>query len=1055
MLEKKSNRQYLEKVNVLLEDVDNTIFNITNIPQILYSGNNHFLIYGSDKLKQNSEIAIEILDSNNNTIYYEISKDYNFGGNRLVSIKIFDYVENGLATLTILGILNTNDVEWKNKYNVKTTRKIIVDKTLNNNSDIIFKNFPTASINEVFRTDLNTENSTIYSNYNSGSISTYIATNVKNTNLNYSTMKLVSGSLNEKMLNSKIEIYSGSITHSAIIDRIVNETYCYIKPNYLENDIVKTFDNCNYNIQYINSTYQETFLSSSYAEIVLNNLETLSGKIDKIKVFSKNINRNEDYKLLGDYPLLSWNNYYAWSGSLLIDTGVLKKYWSSYYDNGGLISTNYIITENDNVLLNSIQINTEPHESTAYAYIVNNTPFTVIKGNKYVLEFDRAVLLKDLYNTDCNFKISAYGTSLYNSDETLLYEEYNIDNTVISPTYLGKKFIVFEPNKTGTLFIKFIFGAGTWYLSNLKLYDYFDVGINPNNTKLYIPINNFKRNEQYVFKIEYKNINNLSSQNYSEINLPLNFIGNPKYIQLDDNVLDGKLKIGNNINSNGIEISGKETNGSYISSVGYKGYYSASNNIGDSGFLIYSGSVLNTLTNEYENGVGLELHGGYKSGSMRFKADGLNSFLEITGSIFAENGYFSGLLSASTGHIASFYINETSITSNNNTNTSRFILSQSANIRDIGLHLNDGNNVNRLQIGLVNTTGSKISDYGNIALTSSATNSDNMATLSKWSILDDTTPGIARLDMSSYTLTSASISINSILINELDFIPAGGYLYTNNTNNNFNSVPSGQYILSVKSYQSSGKDRAIFKIIIKDDSDNVLFNSNNYVTNSDEYNLHQFAFTISETKNLRIYYYCSLLSYNSQFYLFDTKIQPYVSRMSITERGLLLSTSPNKYILLSDFFNLIGINEIQTDIIYANKIISDDLVKISINTDNTILNYFNITGSFVDNNNNDISNISAKCFDFWISKKPYGQISTIGTSNIELKNLYNCGLITNYTTSSVEDYIYKFSNVSQSGLISSSINNIFSFSIYSSLPVGGYINISYNNKIYTEYLDIA
>jgi hypothetical protein len=74
--------------------------------------------------------------------------------------------------------------------------------------------------------------------------------------------------------------------------------------------------------------------------------------------------------------------------------------------------------------------------------------------------------------------------------------------------------------------------------------------------------------------------------------------------------------------------------------------------------MLYSGSVLPGSGDNYR-GVGLELHGGGNSGSLRYRVDDSGSFLEITGSIYATSGYFAGIISASIGgYIANWEITQ-------------------------------------------------------------------------------------------------------------------------------------------------------------------------------------------------------------------------------------------------------------------------------------------------------------------------------------------------------------------------------------------------------------
>ena len=66
-------KQNLSKLPVLIEDtgVESTYFNIKQLPGVLTGGRNGFLITGTSFLKPGTEVLVELLDVNGNSIYVD------------------------------------------------------------------------------------------------------------------------------------------------------------------------------------------------------------------------------------------------------------------------------------------------------------------------------------------------------------------------------------------------------------------------------------------------------------------------------------------------------------------------------------------------------------------------------------------------------------------------------------------------------------------------------------------------------------------------------------------------------------------------------------------------------------------------------------------------------------------------------------------------------------------------------------------------------------------------------------------------------------------------
>ena len=77
---------------------NNQYFNVSDFPEELTLGNSSFLIEGSDLLKNNIELKLEILDSAENVIFTTPVDEYLEGKARRVSIEAYLETEPGPAS---------------------------------------------------------------------------------------------------------------------------------------------------------------------------------------------------------------------------------------------------------------------------------------------------------------------------------------------------------------------------------------------------------------------------------------------------------------------------------------------------------------------------------------------------------------------------------------------------------------------------------------------------------------------------------------------------------------------------------------------------------------------------------------------------------------------------------------------------------------------------------------------------------------------------------------------------------------------------------------------
>ena len=127
-------------MGIVINDTDpnSTFFRITEFPEYLGVGKNTIRLLGSNLLKKNSKIDIEVLDSQGNPIYYEIPKVKKSVKGKIISIWVYSGRSNreentasGTAKVTIVGTGNRNEI-------IRWTRNVEVRANEESSSEIIF-----------------------------------------------------------------------------------------------------------------------------------------------------------------------------------------------------------------------------------------------------------------------------------------------------------------------------------------------------------------------------------------------------------------------------------------------------------------------------------------------------------------------------------------------------------------------------------------------------------------------------------------------------------------------------------------------------------------------------------------------------------------------------------------------------------------------------------------------------------------------------------------------------------------------------------------------------
>ncbi len=363
----------LYQYEVLIEDraTRSDYFKVTQFDGYLYGGRNAFLIAGDSVLKPNTNILIEVLDSEGNTVYSAPVANYIEGSSRLIKLEVYQDTPIGVGQVVILGCAETYldgtpiPPEWRNKYNVRWTSDVVISPQLENKSPIRFENLPSMTVEEKFYF---IPSSSAFEKENSQSVDIELYPKYYNTFHNGYTIRIKGPGNTTKYLTKYLGgVLSGSFAFTTEtgpetasinlpITRIFNSglaesdgALIYTdKDRLITSGIISSSGTYTTLIQplgeigvtsSVNLLYNElvtenTGSTISFAEVRLVDLETVSGEVNKIRVGYKVATDPGDYKLLGEVDVAVSELLAIDSGSKIVETGyfndiVIDDYWAS------------------------------------------------------------------------------------------------------------------------------------------------------------------------------------------------------------------------------------------------------------------------------------------------------------------------------------------------------------------------------------------------------------------------------------------------------------------------------------------------------------------------------------------------------------------------------------------------------------------------------------------------------------------------------------------------------------------------------------------------------
>lgn len=666
-------------------------FNLTYVPDVLTAGKNVFKLAANPTyLSTNSRILFEVLDSNMQPVYSEVLDYTDSDGSKIIVVYVDEMTAQGTAIVTLAGTaarspsgkrLSSVDLNLKHSF------KIPISPTQRNSSEILFLTEPTIDIQEKVVSYLDvrrplgamSSSITFYNgSYRYGGVSGQQPVLTINSNM---LQKSYDGAVvtftSEQNLSPQTGSQYGGIDTTTVgftssIKKVLNDTTALLSEPYvidyrdgIHTHTYKSFDSSQVTITYNETgSYESTQNEYSYALVKISGLDPSTGDVSRARVYVKSNGAPvSDYRQVYDSTIQA-NNLFVDTGSneLLRNIGDIRdsSYATSYYEVlsvGGAPSAS--ISYDRSVLLNSVK--------AAYASPLSaNQYYAIATKTTYPLSFNEHALYTlsfDAVGKYTQYKSSSLAMDIYMSgsafDATKSTESAlgKLIGTITSDgrfTRIDSGSIDFSADKSGNGVLQFVERGGDWYLSNINVASARHTGFTPDTFWMVIQIPSVHINDRIDFRFEFSNYKSDESSLVMEVRNKF-FRGGNVYISGENNILSGSLFVASESGS-GVQISG--TSGSYVRSVGYDGFVSASNASGQPGFVMWSGSILPTSGDSY-GGVGLELFGSTSS-YFRFRTD--PSILEIVASSFFIGATGSQFVSASGGRLvissSNFYLDE-------------------------------------------------------------------------------------------------------------------------------------------------------------------------------------------------------------------------------------------------------------------------------------------------------------------------------------------------------------------------------------------------------------
>jgi len=495
------------------ENPNSEYFRITEFKDTFTGGKNGFLIEGSEYLKESTEIKIELLDVAGNPIYYEPGNgipEYYEGISKLIAVYIYNDTPIGLGKITILGELKQYDdngvkrdvpEQWKGAYNVKWERTFQINKLLANEDKVRFYRRPQVTIDEIVKPIFSgnppvvTQTGTVdgiplVPNEGTDLSNFTLPTNYR---LKVKTGNKWTGSIDEEIIRFD------NIDYAPKIEEVVNENEIIVSPPYEENNIVKSFTNESYSLEfpYIENVADlATALTGSFAKISITDMKTFVGDAARVKVFRRSQSNLTDYEFVQEIQLES--------NEVLRDITTFAKKEEPYgfftqpvIDEYWVTSSNdFNVTFNQDVLYNSAKLDSSPDN-----FFFTTESFSIQNGVEYTLDFN---VRKGINTSGDYLKVFLSGSNGSNSVSQTI-TTINSSNGILQKTNINEN-IIADTFDSARLY--FEVSGSDWYVNNVSLKASQETSFSPDEITFVQQVPKFLVTETFDYRFEFYDINN-------------------------------------------------------------------------------------------------------------------------------------------------------------------------------------------------------------------------------------------------------------------------------------------------------------------------------------------------------------------------------------------------------------------------------------------------------------------------------------------------------------------------------------------------------------------
>jgi hypothetical protein len=554
--------QNLTTFQTFVNDVNSNseYFRITEFKDTFTGGKNGFLIEGSEHLKESTEIRIQLLDVQGNSIYYEPGNgipEYYEGISKLVAVHIYEDTPIGLGKITILGELKTyvdengttRDIpdNWKDVYNVKWERTFQVNKNLSNEDAVRFYRRPEVSITEIVKPIFSNIVTSVTQTGNAYGIAQVPVIDTKLGGFSLPTSYLIQTDGNSFWTGSMDgnTITFTDLGFSATFDDIINDTDATIATPYTVNGLVKNFEDEPYTITFNHLEGLDnlkTALTGSFAKINLTDLTTFVGDVARVKVFRKSQSDLADYQFIQEIQLES-NEILTDLESTVKNLEYYGIFEETSYNDYWLTSSNDLSVEYNNTFLyGSLKL-----DSSGVNDLFTTKSIDVQQDVEYTLQFNTRLAANLSSDNYLAVFISGSRQSTLNGSPVTIQVEQPIvtitsDNSILQKSNLNANFKA-EQLDDARLYFR-VKGDG-WYLSDVSLRASQETSFSPDEITFIQPIPRTLPAETFDFLFQFYDINNnyipvvveesktFDGGNLNVINKRLELIPSANYFQFD------------------------------------------------------------------------------------------------------------------------------------------------------------------------------------------------------------------------------------------------------------------------------------------------------------------------------------------------------------------------------------------------------------------------------------------------------------------------------------------------------------------------------------------